>query len=105
MRRSFMIEALLLSIIGAIVEIFMAYSACRVGNLLVNRNAAIRVSEKFDIFSMPLWLVVVLLVFMIFVGLLVAYLPARRAQRISKIDALRRELYPRAPVIVALRRS
>ncbi len=91
MRRLFMIEAVLLSIIGSSVGITGAYLLSRIVNVLINRNAAQRVSEKFEIFSMPFWLVVSLTGFMIIVGLIVAYFPARRAQRISPIDALRRE--------------
>lgn len=91
MRRLFMIEAVLLSIIGASVGVFGAYVLSRIVNFFINKNASQRVSERFEIFSMPLWLVGSLIAFMVLVGMIVAYFPARRAQKISPIDALRRE--------------
>lgn len=91
MRRLFMIEAVLLSLIGVFVGLLGSFVAGRVINQLINQNAAQRVNERFEIFSTPLWLIGVLTVFMLVVGLMVAYFPARRAQKISPIDALRRE--------------
>ncbi len=91
MRRLFMIEAVLLSLMGVFIGIFLSFLASRVVNELINQNAAKRVNERFEIFSMPLWLIGVLTVFMLVVGMVVAYFPARRAQKISPIDALRRE--------------
>jgi ABC-type antimicrobial peptide transport system permease subunit len=91
MRRLFMIEAVVLSIIGAITGVIMAYLGGRIVNFLINQNAASRVNEHFDVFYIPWWLVVTLIGFMIAVGLVVAYFPARRAQKINPIDALRRE--------------
>lgn len=91
MRRLFMIEAVMLSLIGVIVGIFLSFLGSRIVNELVNKNASTRVGERFEIFSMPFWLVVVMVLFMLIVGMAVAYFPARRAQRISPIDALRRE--------------
>lgn len=91
MRRLFMIEAVMLSIIGATTGIAFAFIGSRIVNMLINKNAQQRVSERFEVFSMPFWLVISLTLFMIIVGLAVAYFPARRAQRISPIDALRRE--------------
>ena len=91
MRRLFMIEAVLLSVIGALTGIFVAYLGSRIVNALINQNASQRVSERFEVFSMPVWLVAALVFFMLTVGMVVAYFPARRAQKISPIDALRRE--------------
>jgi putative ABC transport system permease protein len=91
MRRLFMIEAVLLSVIGAVTGIVSALIGSRIINTLINKNAEQRVSENFEVFSTPFWLLVVLTIFMIVVGLAVAYFPARRAQRISPIEALRRE--------------
>jgi len=49
------------------------------------------VKDGFQLFAHPPQLVFGVLGFMIVVGLLVVVLPARRAQKISPIDALRRE--------------
>jgi ABC-type antimicrobial peptide transport system permease subunit len=61
-------------------------------NLIMNAFARGRgVTEYFQLFSIPAWLVLGIIVFMLCVGLVVVYLPARRASRINPIDALRRE--------------
>lgn len=91
MRSLFMVEAVLLSLMGAVIGIVLSFIASRIVNELVNQNASKRVNERFEIFSMPLWLIVGLTVGMLIVGMIVAYFPARRAQKISPIDALRRE--------------
>jgi ABC-type antimicrobial peptide transport system permease subunit len=90
MYRLFMIEATLLSTIGAIVGIVLAIVAGAVINFFVFQLAQGRgVTQPFNLFATPPWLVAGTLIFMILVGLLVVYFPARRAQRINPIDALR----------------
>lgn len=91
MRRLFMLEASILSVIGALLGVFLSFVAGQIVNEVANQNAASRVSERFDIFSTPLWLVLLLVAFMLIVGLLVAFFPAKRAEKINPIDALRRE--------------
>ncbi len=91
MRRLFMLEAVMLSFIGVCLGIAVSFFASRLVNYLINENAAKRVNERFDVFSMPFWLMCALTLFMIIIGVFVAYFPARRAQKISPIDALRRE--------------
>jgi ABC-type antimicrobial peptide transport system permease subunit len=61
-------------------------------NIAMNIFASHRgVTEHFQLFAIPFWLVAGTIVFMLGVGLAVVYLPARRASRINPIDALRRE--------------
>ncbi len=91
MRRLFMLEAVMLSIIGALSGVLFAFTGGRIVNAFINRSTAERVDETFDVFYMPPWLILSLVVFMVAVGLAVAYFPARRAQKINPIDALRRE--------------
>lgn len=91
MRRLFMIEASILSIIGALMGITLSFIGGQIVNEVANQNASSRVSERFDIFSTPFWLVAILIIFMLVVGLLVAFFPAKRAEKINPIDALRRE--------------
>lgn len=91
MRRIFMIEAVILSFFGAVTGVILSFIGGRVVNFMINQNAASRVNQSFDVFYTPLWLVAALTLFMVGVGLVVAFFPARRAQRINPIDALRRE--------------
>lgn len=92
MRTLFILEAVLLSVIGSVVGITLAVIAGNIVNLLMNHMARSNgVKDSFDLFATPLWLIAALITFMIMVGLLVVLLPARRAQKINPIDALRRE--------------
>jgi putative ABC transport system permease protein len=92
MKRLFIIEALLLSLVGSIAGIFGAYLHGRVVNIIMNVFASRRgVADSFELFAYPPLLVLGTIIFMTFIGLLVVLLPARRAQRINPIDALRRE--------------
>ncbi|HSW98695.1 MAG TPA: FtsX-like permease family protein [Candidatus Saccharimonadales bacterium] len=92
MRKLFIFEAILLSVTGATVGIIAAMLLGQVINLALNLFAHHRgVTEHFQLFASPWWLILGMLTFMLVVGLSVVYLPARRAARINPIDALRRE--------------
>jgi putative ABC transport system permease protein len=91
-RRLFILEAVLLSLIGAIVGIVLAFILGRIINWLLNAFAAGRgVTQGFEMFATPWWLVLGCIGFMVMVGLAVVYFPARRAAKTNPIDALRRE--------------
>lgn len=92
MRKLFVLEAVLLSLIGSILGIGFAMIGSQGVNVAMNQLAASRgVTDSFDLFATPLWLILALIGFMVIVGLIVVFLPARRAERINPIDALRRE--------------
>jgi ABC-type antimicrobial peptide transport system permease subunit len=91
-RRMFILEAVLLSLIGAIIGIVLAFIFGRIINLILNAFAAGRgVTQGFELFATPWWLVLGCIGFMVLVGLVVVYFPARRAAKTNPIDALRRE--------------
>lgn len=92
MRLLFVFEAILLSLIGSLIGIGLAVIAGVGINTVMNGVANGRgVTENFDLFSTPLWLMASLVAFMVVVGILVVLLPARRAEKINPIEALRRE--------------
>lgn len=92
MRRLFVLEAFLLSILGAVVGILLAIAGGEIVNQIMNSLARQRgVEGGFDLFSTPLWLIGSLILFMVIVGMLVVFFPSRRAARINPLDALRRE--------------
>ena len=81
-----------LSIFGAIIGIISALFLGLIVNLMMNMSASHRgVKDSFSLFSNPPLLIFSVIAFMAFVGLLVVILPARRAQKVNPIDALRRE--------------
>jgi putative ABC transport system permease protein len=92
MRKLFIFEAVLLSFSGAVLGILSAIVLGQIINLGMNAFARGRgVTDHFQLFALPIWLIVGTIAFMLCVGLVVVYLPARRASRINPIDALRRE--------------
>lgn len=92
MRKLFILEAVILSLSGAIIGIILAIALGQIINTAMNIFASHRgVTEHFQLFAIPFWLVSGTILFMLGVGLAVVYLPARRASKINPIDALRRE--------------
>lgn len=92
MRRLFTFEAIVLSIGGAAIGVAFARINSFFMNEVMNAFARNRgVTEHFTLFSNPWWLQLGMIIFMVIVGMLVVYFPARRAERISPIEALRRE--------------
>lgn len=92
MRLLFVFEAVLLSLFGAVLGIVGATVLSVLVNWLLNLLAGTRgVDGAFWLFSYPWWLFVGAILFMLVVGFVVVWLPARRAEKINPIDALRRE--------------
>ncbi len=92
MRKLFIFEAILISFFGAMIGILLAIVAGKGVNFWMNQFASKRgVNQGFEIFSTPLWAIAALVAFTVCVGLMVVIIPARRAQKINPIDALRRE--------------
>jgi putative ABC transport system permease protein len=91
-QRLFVIEALCLSFGGGVLGLLVAVLIGKGIDFFLTRLAASRgVTEPISIFHTPPEFVLGILLFVGLVGLVVVYYPARRAARISPIDALRRE--------------
>lgn len=91
-RRLFIIEALVLSFLGASIGILIAWLfGGGVNALLANYAHSRGVEQNISLFFIPFWLIAYILIFTCLVGFLVVAYPARRAGRISPIDALRHE--------------
>jgi putative ABC transport system permease protein len=91
-KKLFVSESLILSVMGGVLGLVMAFGGGKLIDFGLNNLAARQgLTEQFSMFSLPIALVSVVVVFMVVVGLAVVYVPARRAARINPITALRRE--------------
>lgn len=91
-RRLFIIEALALSLLGAVFGILVSWGLGKSINLILFNLAKSKgVQETFTVFYIPIWLILGILMFTLVVGLIVVAYPAHRASRINPIDALRHE--------------
>lgn len=91
-RGLFITEALILSMVGAVVGIIAATGVGLIINGLLNQLAAGRgVSEGFSVFAVSPIVVIGLLLFMAIIGVLVSLNPARRAARVNPVNVLREE--------------
>ena len=92
MSRLFIVEALFISIFGALIGILTAMTLGQIVNsILVSFAHGRGVASDFQLFANPLWLIALMTLGMGFVGLIVAFIPAKRATNINPIEALRRE--------------
>lgn len=92
MRMLIIFEAVLLSFAGSVVGIIGATIFGQVINLGLNLFSRSRgVTEGFQLFATTWWLVLGSIAFMVLIGLVVVFFPARQAARMNPIDALRRE--------------
>lgn len=90
-RRLFIVEAVVLSLSGAIIGLVAAWSlGLSINTIAIGLASSRGVKDTFSIFYLPYWLILIVLLFATIVGMVVVAFPARRAARISPVVALRR---------------
>jgi ABC-type antimicrobial peptide transport system permease subunit len=91
-QRLLIVEALLLSVVGGLVGLVLAWLLGWVIDLFLSHLATSHgLSSSVAIFSVTFAVVLGIFALAIVLGLLVAFYPARRAARINLVDALRHE--------------
>jgi putative ABC transport system permease protein len=91
-RRLFMFEALALSLMGGLGGLIGAWTIGEIVNIILSTLAGSRgLSGGIHIFSVPYFLSGAAILFVLLVGYVVVFFPARRAARINPIDALKHE--------------
>lgn len=91
MRHLFMLEAGILSFVGAVLGVATAIGISSLAEGIFHSFSRSRgVTESFSLFAHPLWLAIGLIITMLIIGLMVALMPARRAERVNPVEALKR---------------
>ena len=91
-QKLFLTEAALIGFIGGVIGVALSLILSAGFNLIGNRFAMAQGAEEaVKISHIPLWLVLVALVFSTLVGIAAGYFPAKRAMNLSALDAIRSE--------------
>lgn len=88
-KQMFLLEAAFIGLFGGIIGNLLSFLMSFVINTLVGSSGAMGFSG--NISYIPLWLVLVSMVFAVFVGMVAGYFPALRAMRLSPLAAIRTE--------------
>lgn len=89
--RLFISEALLISMIGGFCGIILGVVTGEIVNLIFNIYAKSHGAQPIDFFYTPLSYVLYSLIFVMLVGFLTGFYPAKRATKIKVLDALKYE--------------
>ena len=91
-RDMFLIESGFIGLMGGVLGIILSLTISKVINILYLRSEAAMYSMSAgDISRIPLWLLILALVFAVLVGMLAGLFPAMRAMRLSPLSAIRNE--------------
>lgn len=85
----FLVESMLMGLLGGLGGVMIGVVAGWVTNLGVNVLARRFGGTSIDIFEVPLWFVVVILAFSTSIGLATGLYPSYRASKLNPLDALR----------------
>lgn len=85
----FLTESLLIGFFGGTLGIGIGFFGTEVFNFLLNFLAKNFGGISVDIFYMPLWFVIFIIVFSTIVGLVTGFYPAKRAAALNTLEALR----------------
>ena len=87
--KMFLAESVIIGFIGGLGGIAIGWSSGQVFNYGINLLAGALGGERIDMFFTPLWFGITIISFSTFVGLLTGFYPARRAAKISALEAVR----------------
>ncbi|MCM1157345.1 MAG: ABC transporter permease [Bacteroidales bacterium] len=90
-RSMFLAEAAFIGFLGGIVGILLSYSLSFLANRVVAPMAMSEYGTGTKISLIPLWLVLVAIVFSTIIGMLAGFFPAQRATKLSPLAAIRNE--------------
>lgn len=85
----FFMESTIMGFLGGVMGVVLGWVIGKGSGILINLIAGHFGGQKVNLFSVPLWLVVGVLLSSGVVGFMTGYVPARRASKTDPLDALR----------------
>ncbi|MFA6183759.1 MAG: FtsX-like permease family protein [Parcubacteria group bacterium] len=85
----FLTESILIGFLGGTMGILIGFSGTETANFLLNLIAKNFGGISVDIFYIPLWFVLFIIIFSTVVGLITGFYPAKRAAALDTLEALR----------------
>lgn len=94
-KKLFLIEAGFIGLLGGIIGVVFSLILSSVFNILAKGflMSRFQLNGDFDpkISYIPFWLILIALLFSCLIGILAGYFPAKRAMKLSALDAIRSE--------------
>lgn len=91
-RRIFLTEASLIGLLGGVLGIALSIGISQLLNYIFrSTEAGIRLGADAVISIIPIWLIALSLIFSSLIGLMAGYFPAKRATKLSAIEAIKTE--------------
>lgn len=87
--RMFLTESMLIGFIGGFLGLTIGYIASRILNFGINILAKNFGGVEVELFHIPIWFVLFILIFSTLVGLITGFYPAKRAAKLNALEALR----------------
>jgi len=87
--KMFLAESIIIGFLGGVSGIAIGMLGGEAFNYGLNILAKAMGGEKIDMFSTPVWFIMLIIIFSTLVGLITGFYPARRAAKISALEAVR----------------
>lgn len=87
--KMFLTESMMIGFFGGFIGVILGFIASQILNFGINWLAGVFGGDRAQLFFIPFWFVIFVIIFSTIVGLITGFYPARRAARLNALEALR----------------